>query len=173
MDLTPHVEELRHQLLVAADAGGDDARELAARLTAPLDAALRLVLLDALTAAADEITREIAPGSVEVRLRGRDPELVVSPAPNDRLAGDTPSAGVPSAPPPPTTEPDQDEGGTARITLRLPEQLKQRIEDAAGRENLSVNSWLVRTLAASVDPNERRTTSRNPSGGQHYTGWAR
>src|SRR3954471_1815022 len=65
MDLTPHVEQIRGQLAVAAEAGGDDARALAERLTAPLESAVRLTLLDALSAAADEITRDLAPGSVE------------------------------------------------------------------------------------------------------------
>ncbi|NNH55073.1 histidine kinase, partial [Promicromonospora citrea] len=69
MDLTRHVDELQRQLSVAAAAGGDDARELAARLTAPLDAAARLVLLDALSTAAGEISAELAPGAVDVRLR--------------------------------------------------------------------------------------------------------
>jgi hypothetical protein len=57
MDLTPYVNNLRQELAVAADAGGDDARALAERLTAPLDSAVRLALLDALSAAAAEITR--------------------------------------------------------------------------------------------------------------------
>ena len=61
MDLTPYVENLRRELAVAADAGGEDARALAERLIAPLESAVRLMLLDALSAAADEITRELAP----------------------------------------------------------------------------------------------------------------
>ena len=61
------------ELAVAAEAGGEDARALAERLTAPLEPAVRLILLDALSAAADEITRDLAPGSVEVRLRGGEP----------------------------------------------------------------------------------------------------
>ena len=84
MDLTQYVENLRGELAVAAAAGGDDARELAERLTAPLDAAVRLMLLDALSAAADEITRELAPGSVELRLRSGEPGFVVTPAPGRR-----------------------------------------------------------------------------------------
>src|SRR5262245_37902502 len=78
LDLTPYVNTIREQLLVAAAAGGDDARELAERLTAPLEAAVRLTLLDALEQAAAEITREIAPGSVELRLRAGSPEFVVT-----------------------------------------------------------------------------------------------
>src|SRR3954464_9929973 len=67
MDLTPFVEELRRELAVAAEAAGEDARALAERLTAPLESAIRLTLLDALSAAADEITRELPPRSVELR----------------------------------------------------------------------------------------------------------
>src|SRR5690242_17632936 len=80
MELEPYVLDLQRHLAVAADAGGDASREVAERLTAPLEAATRLVLLEALAAAASEITRELAPGSVDVRLRGRDPEFVVATA---------------------------------------------------------------------------------------------
>ena len=139
MDLTPYVENLRRELAVAAEAGGEDARALAERLTAPLESAIRLMLLDALSAAADEITRELAPGSVELRLRAGEPEFVVTPAPADEPA-------EPRAPAP--APPEADEGATARINLRLPEQLKAGIEQAAGRERLSVNAWLVRAAAA-------------------------
>ena len=71
MDLGVYVENLRRELAVAADAGGDEARALAERLVAPLESSIRLTLLEALSAAADEITRDLAPGSVQVRLRGR------------------------------------------------------------------------------------------------------
>jgi hypothetical protein len=81
MDLAQYVNDLQHQLEVAAEAGGEQARALAERLTAPLEAATRLVLLEALSVAASEITRDLAPGSVDVRLRGRDPEFVVTPPP--------------------------------------------------------------------------------------------
>ena len=99
MDLTQHVEELRHQLELAAEAGGDDARVVAGRLTAALESAARLVLLDAISAAAAEITLDLAPGSVDVRLRGRDPEFVVTPPPVDHPADSGPTDAVT---PPPT-----------------------------------------------------------------------
>src|SRR6185312_706713 len=83
MNLTSYVDSLRDELAVAAEAGGDDARALAERLTAPLESAVRLMLLEALSAAADDITRELAPGSVELRLRAGEPEFVVAPAPAD------------------------------------------------------------------------------------------
>jgi hypothetical protein len=167
MDLTPYAEQLRHELVVAAEAGGDDARALAERLTAPLESGIRLMLLDALSAAADEITRDLAPGSVEVRLRSGDPEFVVTPAAADTAAE---MADDQAAPPPPEVE----EGATARINLRLPEQLKAGVERAASRERLSVNSWLVRVVAAAVANADRdRPPQRGGPHGQTYTGWVR
>src|SRR4051812_42654740 len=83
MDLQQYVEEVRRQLAVAAEAGGEEARALAERLSGTLDATLRLTLLEALGAAAAEITRELAPGSVDLRLRGREPEFVVALPPAD------------------------------------------------------------------------------------------
>jgi HicB family len=158
MELTTYVENLRRDLAVAAEAGGDDARALAERLSAPLESSIRLMLLEALSAAADEITRELAPGSVEVRLRGGDPEFVVASAP------DEPSE--PAAEPP---APADEDGPVARINLRLPEQLKAAAEQAAARERLSVNAWLVRAVAAAAG--DDRSRPRGGRVGQAYTGW--
>ncbi|WP_406864262.1 toxin-antitoxin system HicB family antitoxin [Streptomyces sp. HUAS MG47] len=171
MDLTPYVDHLRHELAVAANAGGDEARALAERLTAPLESAARLTILNALSAASDEITRELAPGSVDVRLRGLDPEFVVTPAPEPE-AGPSAAPAAPAAP----VVPEGDEGGTARINLRLPAHLKARAEEAAGQEGLSVNAWLVRAVAQALEggePARRTTPARNVKHGQSYTGWVR
>jgi hypothetical protein len=177
MDLTPHVERLRYELGVAAAAGGEDARALAERLTAPLESSVRLVLLEALSEAADEITRELAPGSVEMRLRGREPGFAVTPAqqddaaPTDHDAADAMGGGVGGVAPP-----DLDEGAMTRINLRLPDTLKARVEEAAGRERLSVNAWLVRAATAALTPADRgaaRPARRKPRGGQSLSGWVR
>jgi hypothetical protein len=168
MDLTTYAEKLRHELAVAAEAGGEDARAIAQRLTAPLDSAVRLMLLEALSNAADEITRELAPGSVELRLRAGEPEFVVTPAPAD----EPPAPAAEAAPPPP---PEGEEGSTARINLRVPEHLKAGVEQAASRERLSVNSWLVRVVAAALthqDPG-RRPPQRGGRFGETFTGWVR
>jgi hypothetical protein len=166
MDLSQYVDNLRRELAVAAEAGGEDARALAERLTAPLESAVRLTLLDALSAAADEITRELAPGSVELRLRAGEPEFVVVPA-----AVDEPAPPVPESP----LAPEGDEGAVARINLRLPEQLKAAVEQAASRERLSVNAWLVRAVATALgnDRPDRGPRQRGGRIGEAYTGWVR
>jgi hypothetical protein len=171
MDLARYVEDLQRQLAVAAEAGGEEARAVAARLAAPLDSAIRLTLQDALTVAADEITCELAPGSVELRLRGRELEFVVTPPPVESPASD--GGGDDAGEPLPPV--DGDEGSISRINLRLPDHLKARVEQAAGREGLSVNAWLVRAAAAALDRGDpdRRRSPRPSRGTQRYTGWAR
>ncbi|MEU8109169.1 hypothetical protein AB0C18_36235 [Nonomuraea muscovyensis] len=172
MDLSPYVEQLRRELAIAAGAGGEEARALGERLASTLESATRLALLESLSAAADEITRDLVPGSVEVRLRGRDPDFVVTPPPAGRPYEATDDR--PAAPPP---APDTDDGGTSRISLRVPEHLKPRIEEAASRAGLSVNAWLVRAVSAALDPADgarrsgRRATTQQT--GERYTGWVR
>ncbi|MFF7780824.1 hypothetical protein ACFZCG_41240 [Streptomyces tanashiensis] len=171
MDLTPYVDTLRRELAVAAEAGGEEARELAERLTAPLESAARLTMLNVLSAATDEITRELAPGSVDVRLRGLDPDFVVSLPPAGGSAPAEPEAAEP-LPAPALAE--GDEGGTARVNLRLPAHLKTRAEEAAAREGLSVNAWLVRAVSAAVGGGTRPRTPEKPQTvGQSITGWVR
>src|SRR5688572_19210554 len=111
MDLVPYVEHLQTQLATGADAAGEDARAVVERLAAPLEAAIHLTLQDALSVAAEEITCELAPGAVEVRLRGRELEFVVTPPPTETPAGDFAEADH-GAPPPPV---DADEGAMSRI----------------------------------------------------------
>lgn len=163
MNLAMYVESLREQLITAAEMGGAGSREVVDRLSAGLGAAARLVLLEAISAAAAEITSELAPGAVEVRLKGSDPEFVVTP-PSESATGEgtTVPLGAISL--------GDEEGGTSRLNLRLPETLKTRIEEAARRENLSLNAWLVRTAAAAVERPPGQT-SRTPRGSQQLTGW--
>lgn len=175
MELQAYVDKLREQLAVAASAGGEDALSLAQRLTAALESAVRLTLLDALSAAAAEITSELAPGSVELRLRGSDPEFVVTVPPAEtpgeqtdsrELTGGWATSAAPAA---------AGEGGMARINLRLPDQLKSQVEQSADREGLSINAWLVRAVSVAVErgqPGAERG-QRTARSGQRYTGWGR
>jgi hypothetical protein len=169
MDLGSYVSSIRQELALAAGAGGEDARALAERLTAPLESAFRLALLDALSAAADEITSDLAPGSVQLRLRGREPSFIVTPPPAE--FADEPGPAVADVPPPAA---DGDDGAMARINFRLAENLKGRIEEAAERSGLSVNGWLVRAAAAALDSGDRgRPAGRAPRGQDRLTGWVR
>lgn len=161
MDLQPYVEAVRHELAVAAAAGGADGEALAQRLTAPLDSALRLALLEALSEAAEQITRELAPGAVHVRLNGRDPEFRVEvPEPTEAAMPSVPSVADAA---------DDDAGGTWRVTLRLPENLRAGVEAAARGEGISVNAWLVRSVSAGLGG----STGRTRSGGRSFSGWVR
>lgn len=174
----PYVENLRRDLAAAAEVGGPDARALAERLASALESATRLALLEALSAAADEITSDLAPGSVDMRLRGGDPEFVVTPPQppaGGSVGGGTEIAWEAGAAPP--AEPQHaEEGGTARMTLRLPEHLKLRVEEVAGRQGVSVNAWLVRAISAAFEPGagSRLVDRSQPTqSGRSYTGWVR
>lgn len=163
MNLTTHVDKLREQLIATTEIYGEETRELAGRVTLALEPATRLVLFDVLSQAADEITGELAPGSVEVRLRGGEPEFVVTPPPSGEDFG--PSSH-------PIEVPDAEDGETARLNLRLPENLKQRVEEAAGREGLSLNAWLIRAAHAALQT--PTSSPRGPAtGGDRFTGWVR
>ncbi|PPF77428.1 histidine kinase [Subtercola sp. Z020] len=172
MQIDRYLSDLRHQLASVASSGGEDARAVAEQLSSALDPAMRLVLLEALSDAAGEITREIAPGSVEVRLRGRDPEFSVTLAPPPAFAepGALESTSHQPAPREPTTA--ADDSSTSRTTLRLPDQLKARVERAAAHDGLSVNTWLVRAVADALEPSSRRA-GRETRAGNSFTGWAR
>jgi hypothetical protein len=173
MDLDRYVVDLRVQLAAAAEAGDADARAMAERLSVALDAAARLVLLEVLSDAASEITREIAPGSVDVQLRGRDPVLVVTRAVVPTFAE---IASVPTdASEAGETNPVEplDDTVTSRTTLRLPDRLKSRVDQAATEDGLSVNAWLVRAIAAALEPKSRRAAKRETRDGDSFTGWAR
>lgn len=162
MELGQYVSELQQQLVDSAANGANDTRAVAEQLAAGLDAATRLVLLDALSAAAGEITRELAPGAVDLRLRGREVEFVVSRPNSEADADERPVASV-----------DLDDVSTSRTTLRLPDALKARVDDAAAADGLSVNTWLVRAIAAALQPKQRRSAQRTLRSGDNFAGWAR
>ncbi|MGY1624877.1 toxin-antitoxin system HicB family antitoxin [Geodermatophilus sp. SYSU D00965] len=159
LDLTPHVRALRESLEAVAAVGTPEARETARLLAAGMEPAVRMVLLDALSALAAEITAAWDGGLVDVRVRGGDPEVVVVPdAPTP--AGDDD---------PPTVDEDA-EGGVARISLRLPEPLKGRAEQAAAARGSSLNTWLVRAVTAALHTPGSAPSGRGP---RRLSGFAR
>ncbi|QSB16720.1 Arc family DNA-binding protein [Natronosporangium hydrolyticum] len=174
MDLTKHVNNLGREFATLAEAGGEDARALVERLTGALESAIRMALLEALSTAADEITQDLAPGSVELRLHGRDPSFVVTAPPTEPSEVEEPATTAAA----PDNEPlITEDGPAARINVRMPEQLKTAIEEAAAKEGRSVNAWLVRAATTSLQrpaggarPEPRGSGKR---GRQHFTGWVR
>lgn len=162
MDITRHIETLQRQLLAAAAAGGEQAQEIAGRLATALEAAGRLAILDALTEATAEITRDLAPGAVDVRLRGHGVDFVVVRPPREDQPATT---GVAS---PTASEPD--DASPSRVTLRLPEGLKTRAEHAAAADGISLNTWLVRAIAGALEPTG---PAAREARGSSYTGWVR
>jgi hypothetical protein len=156
MDLSKYVEALRADVTAAAAVGGPDVARAAELVADALDASMRLVLLDILTDTANDLTAALDGPSVEVRMRGREPELVVAgPAPE----------------PAPAALPTDDEG-TARLTLRLPETLKARAEQAATSEGISVNNWLVRAVHRALEPTPAFPVFGGP-GPRRITGFGR
>jgi hypothetical protein len=171
MQLERHIERLRDRLALVAEGDRAEEGQAAQRLIASLDDTVRLMLLDVLAAAAAEITRELAPTSVELRLREGEPEFVASTptAAPPREAADAGAADDT------TGDATAGEGALARINLRLPEQLKARVEQAAEHEGLSINAWLVRAVGAVVERGRSGidTETRSSHGSRRYTGWGR
>jgi hypothetical protein len=166
MELDPYVDSVRENLLSSAEVGGEELRVVAGRLAGALDAAVRLALLEALSDAVGEVSRDLVPGGVELRLRGRSPEFVVtSPVaiPTTAPVAASVTASV--------TEETGDEGATSRTTLRLPENLKTRVESAAAAAQLSVNAWLVRAVSSAVDAPVGGDRRPPASSGGSFHGW--
>ena len=149
MKLSQFVAALRSDLTAVAAVGDDATAEAAQKLAIALEGSVGLRLVDAFASAALELSAQLPSGRVEVRLAGRDPELVFIP---DEQAPATEGF-----------EPEED-GETARITLRLPVPLKDRIESAAAKESVSVNAWLVRKLRQALTPAQTRISGKRIQG---------
>jgi hypothetical protein len=147
MQMAHHLHAIQEDLAAAAALAADEpTAEAARRLSQALGSSLHLRLLDIVSEAAAELSA-VVPGRVDVRLAGRDPDLVyveedVEPRP--AAAGD--------------------DALSARITLRLPESLKLQIEVAASGENTSVNSWIIRALARGLESRPSRSPGRRLTG---------
>jgi hypothetical protein len=149
MQIGPFIDALQQDLAAVAAVGDPQAVETVQRISAVLDSSMRLRLLEAVAAAAHELTSQLQSGHVEVRLAGQDPSLVYvedAQAPGPSVGGE--------------------EAFTARVTLRLPDALKASVEFAAVRDGVSVNAWIVQALSRSIDPRPHR-------GPKRLTGFAR
>jgi hypothetical protein len=145
MDITRHVEAIQADLAAAAALGDDASAAAGERLAVAVASSLQLRVFDVLTEATLDINAQLSAAHIEVRLAGRDPELVLV----DDRAGEHD----------PTPAPGDDL--SARITLRLPEALKAQIEVVASTEGVSANAWIVRALSSALEPRSGRTRSSN------------
>jgi hypothetical protein len=146
MQLDGYVQALREDLARVAAVGDESTARAAELLAVALESSLGRRLLEALGEAALELSGQLEDGRVEVRFAGGDPELVV--------VRDEPEPAVEPA----------DEAYTARVTLRLPDSLKARLEAGAAREGVSVNTWVVLAL--------QRVTEARPVSGVRPIGGA-
>jgi HicB family len=163
MELSDFVGKLRGELASITRFAGEDVARAAELLTEALDSSVRLILLDVLSAAADDITARLGDAVVEVRLADGEPTFVVTTAPPEGEYDEP--AGAPAA---------EGEAGTARLTLRLPDSLKAQVETAAARDGVSVNTWLIRAARRSLDaPARGRQAPGRWGPGQRITGFAR
>jgi len=169
VDLSPFVDRLRRDLADAAAAAGSEVQAAAERLVLALDPAVRMVLLEALSEAAAAISAQLDTETVDVRLNGREPEFVVT-----RLApADGAGPLAPPAPPVPPSPPIADEGGQARITLRLPDVVKARAEELAVDLSQSLNTWIVDAIRDGIDGQGAGAPAPRPSRGRtrRVQGW--
>ena len=142
MDLSPYLESVRVGVANASALADEPTQQVAERLGTAIESSTRLALLQALSDAAGTISAELAPSSVELRMVGQDPEFVVSV----QTAEAEPTLLLPE----PESDGDAsdlpDDEPASRITLRLPQSVKTRVDEMASSEGISTNAWLIRTV---------------------------
>ncbi|MCP3797822.1 toxin-antitoxin system HicB family antitoxin [Allokutzneria sp. A3M-2-11 16] len=191
MDLTPYIAALREDLATAASAGDEQTRRTAAVLSAALEPAARLAIMNALSDLAAQVTAAQDEHVVEVRLRGRDVEVVTSPvhAPRPRpepkaTPEPEPSAEAEEEPEEPKDETplksafDDATGNISRVTLRMVDEIKSKAEKAAASQGVSLNSWMgyaVRSALQNRANNQQkaRREQEQPETGERIRGWVR
>jgi hypothetical protein len=172
MKLTPHVETLRTGLANAASLGDESTQDIAHRLGGALDSSARLALIGAIAEATDEISTELAPGSVEMGMTGDEPRFSVHVPQGveqpTMLTPPPPSEpeGAPSAEQPEISDEPAGDEGQVRVSLRLPASVKSKVDETADNEQISTNAWLVRAIQNALAPGSAPPHSgSDPRGG--------
>lgn len=174
MELRPLTRSVQEQLAASAAVGDEATQRAAQLLSASVEPALRIALQDAISQVAAEVSAEIAPGRIDLALRGGEVDVrIVPPAAPPGPPG-PPASPAPPAPPTPVSEEEAPgEASAARVTFRPPQELKSRLEQAAAEQDFSLNSYLVRALRSHLDgasaAQDRRSTSFHSSG--RTSGW--
>ena len=171
MDLHPYLAAVAADLDSATALADDHTRDIAHRLASAIEPGLRMALVRAVSDTAAQINTELDHAVVTVTMAGREPLVTVTSTAAGAHDGPEGHGPTPTAPPAGTDEASgADPGGTVRITLRLPEQLKSRAEELAEQAEQSLNTWLVQAV-------RRATTHARPArptvtGSRRHTGWA-
>jgi hypothetical protein len=141
MKMSLVVDGLRSDAVAVGELGDETVALVAERIADVLGRSVPGRILDLLSDAAAEITATLPNGHVGVRVAGDDVAMAYVEDPPGRAA-------------PPPGEGDEP---SARITLRLGEALKSRLEEGAAADGVSVNTFIVRAL-------ERGTSSTRSRG---------
>jgi hypothetical protein len=156
MDLLPYLESVRVGVANASALADEHTQQVAERLGTAIESSTRLALIQALSDAAGTISAELAPSSVELRMVGQDPEFVVSV----QTAEAEPTLLLPDREPGEEADTESpDDEPVARITLRLPQSVKARVDEMASAEGISTNAWLIRAV---MDALADRSGPRRP-----------
>jgi hypothetical protein len=161
MDMSEYVATLRRELASITRFAGDDVARTAEMLTDAMESSVRLTLLDVLSAAAAEITTRLDDTVIDVRLSGGDADFVVTVTEDEPASADAEPA------------PSESSDDMTRVTLRLSEPLKARVEAAAATAGVSVNAWLIRAISQALETPSGRSGRSRTGIGQRYTGYAR
>lgn len=151
MDLSPYINQLREDLSTAASAGDDQTRHTVAMLSAAIEPAARLAIMNALSDLSAEVTTQLDGQVVDVRLDGRDVRVVVSGSASRPDTGSEQE----TAPPPPSSPPI-DGGDISRITLRLLDEIKSQAEQAATTQGVSLNTWVSQAVQGALHGGKSR-----------------
>ncbi|WP_236791733.1 toxin-antitoxin system HicB family antitoxin [Amycolatopsis sp. GM8] len=173
MDLSPYITSLREDLTATASAGDEQTRRAAAVLSAALEPAVRLALMNALADLAAEVTTQLPDHVVEVRLDGRDVRVVVTGTAAPQQAGPVP----PPPPPPPPFAAGEGTDNIARMTLRMVEQIKGQAEQAAAAQGVSLNTFISQAVQGALHGTQQLHGERKSKPGKqtdsHLHGWVK
>ena len=134
MQVEAYVQAIREDLAHIVAVGDKKTARVGELLAGALEPSLGRRLQEALTEAAFELSQQLPEGRIDVRVSGGEPEMVYVAAESSAHVTD---AG--------------DDVLSARITLRISENLKSRVEEAAASGGISLNSWILRSLGRAVE----------------------
>jgi predicted HicB family RNase H-like nuclease len=141
MKMSLVVDGVRSDVASVGELGDEIVAEVAERIADLVGRVLPARILELLSDVAAEVSAELPDGRVEIRVAGDDVRLAY--VEEMRAA---------------SGEGEANAELSARISLRLSEALKARVEEGAGSEGVSVNTYIVRTLERGSSADRSRTS---------------